>query len=120
MRQEEQKYANILLHDIQRGDLKPEYKKTFREYITDYMADANMAQINQLVSVLGGTKDEDITEFKDKLNRIMNTDVTEANINEFGRFDDLKNCVDKAKAKAYFEGLDGASLSVFKVNIRID
>ena len=30
-------------------------------------------------------------------------DLTESNINEFGRFDDLKNSVDKARAKTFFE-----------------
>jgi len=29
-----------------------------------------------------------------KLNSMMNANVTEANINEFGRFDNLKNCID--------------------------
>ena len=37
-----------------------------------------------------------------------------------GRFDDLKNCVDKAKAKVYFEELEGAKISVFRVNIKVD
>jgi len=51
---------------------------------------------------------------------MMNAGVTAANTNEFGRFDDLKNCVDKVKAKAYFEELEGASISPFKVNMKID
>ena len=51
---------------------------------------------------------------------MMNAGVTAANINEFGRFDDLKNGVDKAKAKAYFEELEGTGISPFKVNVRID
>ncbi|NOQ15396.1 MAG: hypothetical protein GQ583_13080, partial [Methyloprofundus sp.] len=66
------------------------------------------------------TENENITTFKAKLSRMMNAGVTEANINEFGRFDDLKGGVDKAKAKAYFEGLESTSISPFKVNIKID
>ncbi len=50
----------------------------------------------------------------------MNTYVTEANINEFGRFDDLKNCIDKAKAKVYFEALTGESISPFRVSMKAD
>ena len=38
---------------------------------------------------------------------LMNAGVTATNINEFGHFDDLKNTVDKAKAKAYLEKRDG-------------
>ena len=33
----------------------------------------------------------------------MNLGLTEANLNEFARFDNLKNTVDKQKAKEYFE-----------------
>jgi len=51
---------------------------------------------------------------------MMNAGINEVNINEFSRFDDLKSCVDKAKAKAYFEELEGVSISVFRVNIRVD
>jgi len=118
--QEEQKFANIFLNDVQRGDIKPEQGKTFREYITEYLAAAKQSQINAIISVLGSTETENITAFKAKLNRMMNANVTEANINDFCRFDDLKKCVDKTKAKAYFEELESASVSVFKVNIEVD
>ena len=105
---------------MQRGDVKPEEGKTFREYITEYLAAAKVAQINKVVSVLGSTQDENIAAFKSKLSHMMNAGVTAANINEFGRFDDLKNCVDNAKAKVYFEELKCASISPFKVNMKID
>jgi type I restriction enzyme R subunit len=118
--QEEQKFANIFLNDVQRGDVKPEQGKTFREYITEYLAAAKVAQINGVVSLLGSAQVENFAEFKSKLNRMMNAGITAANINEFGRFDDLKSFVDKAKAKSYFEELEGASISLFKVNIKID
>ena len=35
--QEEQKYANIFLHDIQRGDVAITEGKTLRDYITEYL-----------------------------------------------------------------------------------
>lgn len=38
--QEEQKYANIFLHDIQRGDIVVEKGKTLRDYITEYQVKA--------------------------------------------------------------------------------
>ncbi|MCF6234761.1 MAG: HsdR family type I site-specific deoxyribonuclease [Gammaproteobacteria bacterium] len=114
--QEEQKYANIFLNDVQRGEVTLEAGKTFREYITEYQSYANNAQITDIAQQFG----LDETEFNKKLNKLMNTGVTATNINEFGRFDDLKSGVDKAKAKAYFEKLEGENLSVFKVNIKTD
>ncbi|MCI5144095.1 MAG: hypothetical protein D3923_00890, partial [Candidatus Electrothrix sp. AR3] len=52
--------------------------------------------------------------------KMMNTGVSEATINEYGRFDELKNSVDKAKAKAYFEQQEGGCVSAFKVNMKVD
>ena len=49
----------------------------------------------------------------------MNSGITEANINEFGRFDELKDTIDKAKAKAYFEGIEGMAIAPIKINIKI-
>ncbi len=42
------------------------------------------------------------------------------NINEFGRFDDLKNTVDIAKLKTYFEKLESNTILDFGVNMKID
>ncbi len=52
-----------------------------------------------------------------KLNLHLN--ITEANINEFGRFDDLKTTVDKDKAKEYFERLENVKIPSFKINIKV-
>lgn len=40
------------------------------------------------------------------------------NINEFGRFDDLMKTVDKNRARAYLEKVEGVKLSPPKVNIK--
>ena len=109
--QEEQKYANIFLHDIESGNVKMKTGKTFRDYITEYQFKAKNAEIYGIVQLLG------IDETK--LRNMMNTDVSEKNINEFGRFDDLKGTIDKSKAKVYFEKLEGKKLPAFKVNIRV-
>lgn len=108
--QEEQKIAEIFLHDIQRGDVQIDPDRTFRDYLTDYQAKAKDHEVDALVSVLGVDKA--------KLYTLMATTVTETNINEYGRFDDLKATVDKERAKAYFEGLEGGKLPPFKVNIK--
>jgi len=53
-----------------------------------------------------------------KLRALLNTHLTPANLNEFGRFDDLRATVDQQKAKAYFEGLEGAALPMSRVNMK--
>jgi type I restriction enzyme R subunit len=108
--QEEQKIAEIFLHDIQRGDVQIEAHRTFRDYLSDYQAKAKNHQIDTLIALLGVDNA--------KLVALLNTHVTEANLNEFGRFDDLKATVDQQKAKTYFEGLEGKALPLFRVNIR--
>jgi type I restriction enzyme R subunit len=107
---DEQKYANIFLHEVQGGYAVMESGKAFREYITEYQCKAKNDQISRITQLLG--LDED------KLRDLMDSGVTEANINQFGRFDELKNTVDKAKAKKYFESLDGSRISPFKINIK--
>lgn len=111
--QEEQKYANIFLHDIQNGDINinADPNKTFKDYITQYTASAKNAQIEKLVALFGLDKL--------KLQEMLNTGITEANINEYGRFDSLQNSVDKEKAKAYFEALEGCKIPPFKVNMKV-
>ncbi len=108
--QEDQKTAEIFLHDIQRGDVQIDAQRTFRDYLADYQAEAKNREIDTLVALLGVDKG--------KLVALMNTHVTPANLNEFGRFDDLKATVDQRKAKTYFEGLEGKELPLFRVNIR--
>ena len=111
--QEEQKYANIFLHDIQSGDVQPEEGMTFRDYITLYVTRAKDDQIHRLaVHALG--LDEAM------LREMMALHVTEDNINEFGRFDALKATIDKAKAKAYFEAVTGKKMPLPVVNTRAD
>ena len=114
--QEEQKQANIFLNDVQRGDITVEKGKTLRQYITEYQFNAKNTQIKAITDLLAADK----SDFSEKLNALMNTGITKSNINDFGRFDALKACVDKAKAKAYFEQRDGKTISAFKVNIEVD
>lgn len=110
--QEEQKYANIFLHDIQRGDVAVSEGKTLRDYITDYLSKAKNDQIHRVAVALG--LDEA------KLRNIMSLQLNSSNINEFGRYDDLKKTVDKAKAKAYFEKVEGTKIIPPKVNVKVD
>ena len=110
--QEEQKYANIFLHDIERGDVIAEDGKTLRDYITEYQFRAKDDQIHRFATIFG--LDED------KLRNMMGLNLNEASINEFGRFDELKKSVDKSKAKAFFEAYEQVKLIPPKVNMKTD
>ena len=50
--QEEQKYANIFLHDIQRGDVVVTEGKSLRDYINEYLSKAKNDQIHQIATAL--------------------------------------------------------------------
>ena len=108
--QEEQRLAELFLHDVERGDVVPEEGKTLRDYITSYARRAKDDQLDGLVEALGVDKD--------LLAEMMGLDLGEANLNEFGRFDRLKGSVNKERAKAYFEHVEGATLPMFKVNVK--
>jgi type I restriction enzyme R subunit len=110
--QNEQKYAKLFLHDLQRGDAQLLEGHTFRDYINTYKDNAENAQLNAVVNALGLDKG--------LLIALMADSVHDKNLNDFGRFDALKETVDKAKAKAYFEKQDGVTIPLFKLNIRID
>ena len=74
--QEEQKYANMLLHDIERGDIRIKEGQTFIDYVNQYLYNAKNEEIHQVAVGLG--LDEE------KLKRIMSLHLSEDNINEFG------------------------------------
>lgn len=110
--QEEQKYANIFIHDVQSGVAKLENGKKFRDYITEYQYIAKNNQIKIITNLFSLSES--------KLRSLMDIGVNELNINEYGRFDELKNTVNKIKAKEYFEKLEGVTIAASKVNIKLD
>lgn len=108
--QDDQRFAELFLHDVERGDATLEDGMTLRDYITSYARKVKNAQVERVVEALG--IDGEL------LDTMAALDLTESNINEFGRFDDLKNSVDKTCAKAFFEQKEGKTLPLFKVNTR--
>ena len=112
LNQEEQKFANIFLHDIQSGNVEIIEEKSFMDYITEYQKKAENDLIRQISNGLG--LDEN------KLRNLINSNVDDTNINEFGRFDDLKSTIDIDKAKAYFEQLENREIFIFEVNLKVD
>ncbi len=110
--QEEQKYANIFLHEVESGEAVIDKGKTFHDYVVEYMNRAKNTKIHQVAETFG--LDEE------KLVEIMRSDVTSENLNSYNRFDLLTKTVDKAKAKAYFENAEGVKLLPFKVAPKVE
>lgn len=109
---EEQKYANIILHDIEAGDFTiKDDEKTLRDYITDYMNQAKNDQIHKMADALG--LDEQL------LRECVLLKLNKTNLNEFGRFDKLLNTVDKSKALRYFEIAEQKKILPSKVNMKV-
>ena len=105
--QEEQKYANIFLHDIQSGDAKLSKNMTFRDYIVMYAKNKEMSQIKKFVKYLG--VEEGL------LVEIKKSKVTESNLDEFGRYDALKKSIANEPATEYYTKLEGKKLPPFVV-----
>jgi type I restriction enzyme R subunit len=86
--------------------------KTLRDYITEYMTRAKNDQIYRFSIAIGVDESE--------LRSFLQIKVTDANINEFGRFDRLKATIDTVTAKTYLEKVEGKSIKPFQVNMKID
>ena len=110
--QEEQKYANIFLHEVQRGDIIVDQDKTLRDYITEYMENAQNDNIRQFAESFGVNET--------MLRSLINLHLSDRNINEYGRFDALMETVDKRKAKAFIENIENQVLPARKVRIKAD
>jgi len=110
--QEEQKYANVFIHEVQSGDVIPDENKTLRDYITEYLVKAQNDSVHNFAIGIG--VDES------KLKELLRLNITETNINEFGRFDALVDSVNREKAKKYFEEKNGEPESDFDLEMDID
>lgn len=106
-------------------DTSPTYIRSFD--VIEYFAQAlKKLVINEEKSKATGNNDV-IKHFSDnlgldasKLQELLGVAMTERDINNSGRFDALKETVDKEKAKAYFEALEGSKIAGFKVNVMVD
>lgn len=110
--QEEQKYANLFLHDIERGDVSVDGTMTLRDCISEYQYRAKDDQIHRF-AVAFGLEEE-------RLRAMMALNLNEHNLREFDRFDKLKATVDRDKAQAYFERIENKTLIRPVVNRKID
>lgn len=109
---EEQKYADMILVDIQSGNLTIEEGKTLSDYIVEYQTKAHNDRIHRFAEALG--VDEEA------LRQFMSRPVTPENINEYGAFDRLMDKVDRKTARAYFERVEGVPIKPNRVANKID
>ncbi len=112
LKQEEQKYANMFLHDIESGDAILREGNSLRDYINEYQHRAEDDKVSRISNALGLNQQ--------MLRDMMKLRLTENNINEFCRFDNLLKTVDKAKAKLFFEKIYNKKLVPPQVNRNID
>lgn len=110
--QAKQKYANMLIHDIESGDIVIDSNKTFMDYVTEYETNSENDQIKKLAEAFG------IDE--SKLRNIMVSSTNESNLNEFGRYEELLKTVDLEKAKKTLEKLNGKELKIYEINLKVD
>lgn len=110
--QEDQRFAHLIINDIQRGDLVVDEAKTITDYITEYKVAAQNDRIHRFAEAIG--VDEKA------LRKMMELHPNNSNINEYGRLDALKATTDKNKAKAYFEEKTGQTVTSLMVNMKLD
>lgn len=110
--QEEQKYANLFLHDVQTGDVKLQEGVTFQDYIYQYRNNVKNEQVHKLHRYFG------IEE--GLVYQMLDSNVTKDNLNEYGRFDALKATIVKEKAVEYYTKKEGKKVPLFRVNNRVN
>lgn len=110
--QDDQRYAEMFLTDVQSGEVSVKSGRTFREYVEEYRKSAQNDRVSRFAAAFG--LDNGL------LREMLKQRVTEANINEFGRLDALKATADKVRAQAYFERQEGAPVPAFRVSARLD
>lgn len=109
---EDQKYAEIILHDLQTVKLIPSVNVGFNDYINQYKKAAKDKRTIEIATGYG----LDV----EKLRTMIDNHVTPDTINEFGRFDELLATVDKAKARKYLSIKLKKELKPFQVQMEMD
>lgn len=100
--QRDQALAEIIIHDIQGGDLQLEDGVSFHEYLSRYRRAQEDERILSIVDAFGVDRDQ--------LVEVMHFAGLEDDINSHGRLDALKDSIDKDRARAFFEEIAGKPL----------
>ncbi len=109
---EDQKFANLFLHDLESGNIEFDSSKGLTDYINEYKINARNDQIHKFAIAIG------VNEAM--LRKIMELGLNDSNINEFCRFDDLMKNVDMSVAKEYFEKRDNMNYDDFSITMKVD
>lgn len=111
--QEDQKFAEMLLDDIESGSVELRPGMTIQDYIAEYKTKALNRDIDFAVEVFGLER-RLLVEF------LSGGKVTEANLNEYGRFQRLMESVDHGKATRYLESALGELLSPLQYRSKLN
>lgn len=110
--QEEQKYANIFLHDVESGEARLDSGKKFKDYVVEYMTRAKNTKVHQVAEAFG--VDEQL------LFDFMTSDVTNQNINAYNRLSQLMATVSRDKALHVLEKVEKKKLPPFRVRSKAE
>lgn len=110
--QEEQKFAEILLHDIQSNNVVLDPGKTFRDYITEYMTSERERIREAMVQALGLDRA--------LLVQILDSHPTSKDLDQHRRFSDLCDSADRERARLFFEKREGREIPPFRVSMMLD
>lgn len=102
----------MVINDLENGELVVEPGRDFMEYIIAYQERTESDNINTLQEAF------DLDE--KHLRNMMNLNITQNNLNEYGRFSKLKESVDRKKARFYLEETLGEKLKPFEVSRKVD
>ena len=109
---EQQLYANMVINDLENGDLLVEGDKRFMDYIVAYQERTEDDQIRGITYAFGLDEEQ--------LRSMRHLNISESNINEYGRFNKLKESVDRKQAKGYLSEKLGTKLKPFEVSRKVD
>lgn len=109
--QEEQRYAQMLISDIQSGKVKREdidEIRTLSDYIADYMARDKNDRIHRFAEALGIDENQ--------LRKTVELHLPEETLNLGGHYKSLQSTIDFNKAKEFIEKLKGSPVPDFEIN----
>ena len=97
--QKDQRTAILILHDIQRGDLRPEAGKTIQDYINEYQ----LKELHKQIVILSEATGVNIS----MMENLMLANPTEENLDDFNRFAELRLTLDQAKTRTFITRVEG-------------
>ncbi len=101
--QQEQKFAMVIIHDIETGDLRIDDDKSIRDLINEYIKKEEDDIVSQISNNFGIDKE--------MLIKIIHSNINEDNYNEYNRFENLCATCDIDKVVDYFSKKENKEFS---------